>query len=109
MFCSGTRALFGLLLSFCLTADLRGGSSLLLCRLLNNFLQHLSRGSSFCGAVRCPNCRCVLREDVVEVAAALHAERCELRDVDGSRPVVAMLDEQPASPFAVRRSVRADE
>ena len=35
------------------------------------------------------------REDVGEVALALHAERREIGDVDLARPVVAVLDQQP--------------
>ena len=45
----------------------------------------------------------VLRQDVGEVALALHAERRELGDVDGARPVVAVLDEQPRSPPSLLR------
>ena len=44
------------------------------------------------------------REDVLEVAVALHAVRRELGDVDVARPVVAVLDQQPAAVAAAARA-----
>ena len=57
------------------------------------------------GAPRHPDVRQVGGEDVVEVALALHAERRERRDVEGARPEVAVLDEQPAPAVLRRRRV----
>ena len=57
-------------------------------------------GAALGRAVAGPQVRRFLREDVGEVAAALDAQRRERRDVDGARPLVAMLDQQPASAVA---------
>jgi hypothetical protein len=50
--------------------------------------------------MRLPHVRFVGGENVLEVAVTLHALRRELGDVDVAGPVVAMLDEQPASGIA---------
>src|SRR5262249_23575682 len=54
--------------------------------------------------VRLPDGRRVFGEDVLEIALALHAAGGEFRDVEVAGPVVAMLDQQPASIAAAART-----
>src|SRR3954463_15653468 len=65
--------------------------------------------------MRVPDVGIASCEDVGEVALALHTQRRELGDVDGTCPVVAMLDQQPGSIATAGRTgapapaLRADE
>src|SRR6188768_1438560 len=54
-------------------------------------------------AVAGPDRRRLLLDDVGEVAAALDARRREGGDVERARPLVAVLDQQPAPAIAPRR------
>src|SRR5262249_24228805 len=68
-------------------------------RTLDDLRQRRARRSTLSRSACQPDGWRVLRENVLEVAVALHAARRELRDVEIARPLVAMLDQQPASPF----------
>ena len=64
-------------------------------RAFDDPLEHRTGLTALGRAVRSPDVRIVLRQDVGEVALALDAQRREFGDVDRTRPVVAVLDEQP--------------
>jgi len=56
-----------------------------------------------------PDVRLVLGEDVLEVAEALDAQRELGRHVDRPRPLVPVLDEQPAAAVAAAPAAGADD
>src|SRR4051812_48710311 len=70
-------------------------------RLLDDFLEHLPRGATFGGPVALPHVGLIGGEDLREVAEALDALRKLRRDVDRARPLIAMLDQQPAAALPV--------
>jgi hypothetical protein len=65
---------------------------------LNDSIEHLTGVAALCRCVAVPDLGVVTGEDVGKIGAGrFHAVRCERRDIDGARPLVAVLDEQPAA------------
>ena len=75
--------------------------------LLDDRREHRAGLAALRRPVRDPDVRVVRGEDVLEVAVALDAAWRELGDVEVARPLVAVLDEQPAPRAASGAAVAA--